>query len=93
MNALQIMIAIWTFLVVGFIALMIYRGYLTQHETDQLFLNEESGPSSVHQENDEIVRRVNFIQPICKGVGGVTVLMTLLIVGVYIVQELPNMHF
>ena len=45
MNALQIMIAVWTFLVVGFIALMIYRGHLTQHETDQLFLNEESGPS------------------------------------------------
>ena len=93
MNALQIMIAIWTFLVVGFIALMIYRGYLTQHETDQLFLNEESGPSSLHRENDEIIRRVNFIQPICKGVGGVTVLMTLLIIGVYAAEVIPTMHF
>lgn len=93
MNALQLMIAFWSLLVIGFIALMVYRGHLTQYETDQLFLNEESAPSSLHQEHDEIIRRVNFIQPICKGVGGVTVLMTLLIIGVYAVQILPDLHF
>jgi hypothetical protein len=93
MDALQIMIAFWSLLVIGFIGLMIYRAHLTQYETDQLFLNEQGGPSSLHQENDEIIRRVNFIQPICKGVGGVTVLMTLLIIGVYAAEVIPTMHF
>ncbi len=93
MDALQIMIAFWSLLVIVFIGLMIYRAHLTHYETDHLFLNEESGPSSLHRENDEIIRRVNFIQPICKGVGGVTVLMTLLIIGVYAAEVIPTMHF
>jgi len=85
MTTLTVMLSIWGLIVVAFIALMIYRGHLTQYETDQLFLNETS-PSIVHQENDAIIRRVKMIQPICTGVGTLALLMTVAIIAVWIMQ-------
>jgi len=85
MTTLTILFALWGLIAVVFVALLIYHGHLTQHETDQLFLNETT-PSSVHQENDDIVRRVKTIQPILKVVGTLTVLMTIAIAGFWIWQ-------
>jgi flagellar biogenesis protein FliO len=42
----------------------------------------------MHQENDAIVRRAKIIQPICTGVGSLTLLMTLAIAGMWVVQRL-----
>ncbi|QMV18230.1 hypothetical protein GOB94_05625 [Granulicella sp. 5B5] len=80
---------LWAVITVSFIIVMIYRASLSNHETDQLFLNETT-PSSVHQENDEVVRRLNSLAPICKGLGGVTILLTLLAGGMWIVHTLPT---
>jgi len=91
MNALTISLSIWGLVVTAFVVLMIYRGYLSQHETDQLFLSE-TVPSSMHQENDEIIRRTNTIEPLCKGVGGAAVLMTLVVVGIWLTQTLITAH-
>jgi hypothetical protein len=90
MSTFSIMVTIWGVLAVAFVLLMIYRGNLTQHETDQLFLNDEAGTSITHQENDEIVRRVNAIQPICKGVGGLAAVMTLAVAGMWVQQVLAK---
>jgi hypothetical protein len=70
---------------------MVYRGYLSQHETDQLFLSEPA-PSPGHQENDEIIRRTNSIEPICRGVGGAAILMTLVVAGVWLSEMLAATH-
>ncbi len=88
-HILVVMAAIWGLIVTAFVALMVYRGHLTQHETDQLFLNE-TAPSSTHRENDLIIQRVNSIQPIVKVVGGACVLMTLLIIGVWILDVMAS---
>ena len=88
MNALPIMIAIWAVVVTAFVCLMVYRGHLTQHETDQLFLSENA-PSFEQEEHNNIIRRVNFIQPFCKGFGGAAVLLTVAIVGIYVASLLP----
>lgn len=85
MNTLSIMAVIWGIFVTAFVGLMVYRGHLTQHETDQLFLSENALPNA-KEENDEIIRRVNFIQPICTGVGGVAALISILVFGVWIAQ-------
>ena len=87
MTTLTVLIVIWAVMLIAFIALLIYRGHLTEHETDQLYLTEEV-PSPMHLENDAIVRRVKMIQPICTGVGSLTVLMTLAIAGLWVVQKL-----
>jgi len=87
MTILTLMLVIWGVMVIALVTLLIYRGHLTEHETDQLYLTEEV-PSPMHLENDAIVRRVKMIQPICTGVGSLTVLMTLAIAGLWVVQKL-----
>jgi hypothetical protein len=91
MTTLSVMASLWGLFVTAFVALMVYRGQLTQHETDQLFLSESALPS-VQEENDEIIRRVNFIQPFCKGVGGAAALFTVLVAGIWIAQLFTTAH-
>jgi hypothetical protein len=93
MHTLPILLALWGASVIGFIAVMIYRATLTQHETDQLFLCEDKDVSFSHQEHDEIVARVNKLRPYYQGLGGVAALTTVLVMGVYIAEQLPNMQF
>jgi hypothetical protein len=91
MNALTISLSIWGLVIAAFVVLMVYRGYLSQHETDQLFLSE-AVPSAGHQENDDIIRRTNSIEPLCKGVGGAAILMTLVVAGIWLTQMLSTAH-
>jgi len=85
MNTLHIVAIIWGICATVFVGLMVYRGTLTQHETDQLFLSETALPI-VQEENEEIIRRVNFIQPFCAGAGGIAALMTVLVFGIWVAQ-------
>ena len=91
MSTLSIMAIVWGIFVTAFVGLMVYRGHLTQHETDQLFLSESAFPT-VQEENDEIIRRVNFIQPICTGVGGAAALITVLVFGAWVAQLVAKSH-
>jgi len=94
MHVLPILIVLWGASVIGFIAVMIYRATLTQHETDQLFLSDDSSHISMeHREHDEIVARVDKLRPYYQGLGGAAVVMTFVVVGVYIFQVLPDLHF
>ena len=85
MSALHIAAIIWGVCVTVFVGLMVYRGTLTQHETDQLFLSESALPDT-QQENDEIIRRVNFIQPYCAGAGAVASLMSIVLFGLWVAK-------
>ena len=91
MTTLHIVAIIWGICVTAFVGLMVYRDTLTQHETDQLFLSESALPV-VQEENDEIIRRVNFIQPYCAGAGGVAALMTVLVFGLWVAQLVSKSH-
>jgi hypothetical protein len=73
---------LWIVAVAAFVALMVYRGHLTQHETDELFLSSSNEDSSRHQEHDDIVRRVNKLKPYCQSAGGIAALITVCIIGV-----------
>jgi hypothetical protein len=85
MNTLHIVAIIWGICVTAFVGLMVYRGTLTQYETDQLFLSESALPIA-QEENEKIIRRVNFIQPICAGAGGIAALMSILVFGIWVAQ-------
>jgi hypothetical protein len=89
MDTLSILTVLWAVIVVAFIALMIYRANLANHETDQLFLNETT-PSSSHLENDDVVRRLNQVAPLCKGFGGAAIILSLVVAGMWIAHTLPN---
>lgn len=92
MDAMPVMLVIWGVVVAAFICLMVYRGHLTQHETDQLFLSENT-PEFEREEHETVLRRVRFIQPLCNGVGGVAALLTVTVVGIYVVRLLPYVKF
>jgi hypothetical protein len=84
MNTLSVLTILWSVVGAAFVALMVYRANLANHETDQLFLNDENTVSSNHQENDRIVRLLNVLTPICKGVGGATVVLTFALAGIWL---------
>jgi hypothetical protein len=81
-TTLAVVIAIWGLTVIAFMALMAYRAHLTQYETDQIFL--ESGPTHIHEEHDDIVRRIDRIGPACKVVGAAAGVMSLVLIGVWV---------
>jgi hypothetical protein len=85
MDTLSVMATIWGIIVTAFVAIMVYRGQLTQHETDQLFLSENALPHT-QEENEKIIRRVNKIQPFCAGIGGAAAVLTVLVFGVWVAQ-------
>jgi len=85
MTTLHIVAIIWGISVTSFIGLMVYRATLTQHETDQLFLSENALPVA-QEENEDIIRRVNFIQPFCAGAGAFASLMTIVVFGLWVAQ-------
>ena len=91
MNTLHLLAIVWGICVTAFVGLMVYRATLTQHETDQLFLSETALPM-FQEENEEIIRRVNYIQPFCAGVGGVAGLATILLFGVWVAQLVAQSH-
>lgn len=93
MQPLTVMFTLWAIAAAGFTLLMVYRAHLTQHETDQLFLNENEEVDFNHAEHDDIVRRVNLLQPFCTGFGGAAALMTVAIVGTFVYQALPYVKF
>jgi hypothetical protein len=82
MNAFTISMIVWGFVAAAFIGLMIYRSFLGQRETDQLFLSEAALPT--HIESEEVHRKVESIEPVCRGVGLATGLMTLLVIGMWV---------
>ena len=87
------LLLLWAVVSVALIGVMIYRATLTQHETDQLFLNDETTQSINHAEHDRILARVNSIRPVYQGLWGATILMSVLIAGIYVAEVLPGMHF
>jgi hypothetical protein len=90
MDTLTVMLVVWGVVVAAFVALMIYRAQVNQNETDQLFLSESDELSSTHQENDEIIRRDDRMQPVYRGVGGAAALATVLLIGTWIAHALAK---
>ena len=83
MPTLFVLLIVWGVLTAVLIALLIYRGTLTMHEDDQLFLGESE--SHMAQEQVEIMAKVNKLGPL-KVLGTVSAVMFLGIASVYVYQ-------
>lgn len=93
MHAYDVISILWAIALTAFVALMVYRGHLTQHEEPELFLDDNADMLLRKKEHDRIVRRVQLIQPYCKSTGGLTAALTVLILGVEVARALPYVHF
>jgi hypothetical protein len=80
----------WGVLTAALIALLIYRGTLTMHEDDQLFLGESE--SHMAREQDEIMQKVNKLGPLLKVLGTASGVLILGIAGLAIYQGLTQVQ-
>jgi len=81
MHALPALIVIWAVLTGLFLALLAYNGTITRYEDSQLFLADIK--PNQQQQQSAIVRRVNRLMPYVRALGGLSALMTVLIIGIY----------
>jgi hypothetical protein len=78
----------WGVLTAVLIALLIYRGTLTMHEDDQLFLGESE--SHMAREQMEVMAKVNKLAPFVKVLGTASAVLILTIAGIAIYQGLTQ---
>ena len=90
-SAVPTLLIIWASLVACFVGLLTYRGQLTRYEDDQLFL-AENNPDGQQQQFD-IVRRVNQVQPFVRVFGVAAGVMTAGIVGIWVADALRVLNF
>lgn len=88
MSTLFELVIAWAVLTVALIILLIYRGTLTMHEDDQLFLGESE--SHMAQEQMEIVQKLNRLGPFVKVLGTASAVLMLTIAGLAIYQGLTQ---
>jgi len=84
MSTLFELLIAWGVLTGALIALLIYRGMLTMHEDDQLFLGESE--AHMAREQVEIMKKVDRLGPFVKVLGTVSAVMILGIVGAAVYQ-------
>ena len=90
MPTLFVLLIVWGVLTAALIALLIYRGTLTMHEDDQLFLGESE--SHMAREQVEIMQKVNKLGPFVKILGTASAVMILGIAGLAIYQGLTQVQ-
>jgi len=90
MSTLFGLLIAWGVLTAALVALLIYRGTLTMHEDDQLFLTESE--SHIAQEQMEIMQKVNKLGPFVKILGTASAVLILTIAGLAIYQGLTQVQ-
>jgi hypothetical protein len=86
MSTMVVLLIVWGTLTTILIVLLIYRSTLTMHEDEQLFLDESS--SHLAEEQRDLVRRVNKVNPLIKAFGGASGALILVIAGMWVYQAL-----
>jgi hypothetical protein len=84
MSTLFELLIVWGVLTASLIVLLIYRGTLTMHEDDQLFLGESE--AHMAREQVEIMKKVDRLGPFVKVLGTASAVMILGIVGAAVYQ-------
>jgi hypothetical protein len=77
---------IWSAVLTTLFVLMVYRGTLTIHEEDQLFLGDTAQKSHEFEIQQEVVGKINRVQPLVKVFSGASALATIVLVGYYVVD-------
>ena len=86
MSKLVVLLIVWGALTTILVVLLIYRSTLTMHEDEQLFLDDSS--SHMAQEQQDLLKRVNKINPLIRVFGGASGALILVIAGIWIYQSL-----
>ena len=83
---------IWGVLLSATVLVMVCRGTITQHETDQLWLGDEGSQSLNNREHDRLLKIVRFMRPVYLLLGVSTAIVSVIIAGNYVMQVWPYVH-
>ena len=79
---MQALLILWGGLTLVLIVLLIYRGTLTMHEDDQLFL--DSAEAHMEKEQQELITHMNKITVWVRVLGTCSVVLIMLIGGIFL---------
>jgi len=82
MDMMTTLLIVWGGLTAVLIILLIYRGTLNMHEDDQLFLDEAE--SHIAKEQQDLLAKMNKIQPWVRIFGTCSALLIVVIAGMFI---------
>jgi len=82
MDMITMLLIVWGALTAVLIVLLIYRGTLTMHEDDQLFLDEAE--SHMAREQQEVILKMNRLTPWVRIFGACSALLIMVIAGMFI---------
>ncbi len=83
-----LMFYVWGGLTVILVGLFIYRAVIGLHEEDQLFLDQAE--AALEQEQQEVLRKINRLDPIIKGLAIASVSLILILGGIWIYRGLTS---
>lgn len=89
MSFMPVVWIVWASIITILLVLLVYRSNLTRYEEDQIFLDESA--SHQKKEQEDILVKVNKIQPAIRIVTGVTCVLTVGIIGVYVWDALQHL--
>jgi hypothetical protein len=85
---LTTLLIVWAGLTAVLILLLIYRGTLNMHEDDQLFLDEAE--SHMAKEQEQLIVRMNRIQPWVRIFGACSALLIVVIAGMFVYGQMTQ---
>ena len=74
------LLSLWGGLTLVLVVLLIYRGTLTMHEDDQLFL--DNSEDHMQKEQEELLKKMNRITPWVRVLGTCSALLIFVIAGI-----------
>jgi hypothetical protein len=89
MSFMPVVWIVWAAVITFLLVLLVYRSNLTRYEEDQIFLDEAANHQK--QEQEELLAKVNKIQPLIRIVTGATCALTVGILGVYVWDALQHL--
>jgi len=82
MDAMKVLLVLWGVLTTVLAVLLIYRGTLTMHEDDQLFL--DSAEAHLENEQRDLLLRMSRLRPYVNGLAASSGALILLIAGLWL---------
>jgi hypothetical protein len=79
MSPIIMLLILWGAITLVLVVLLIYRSTLSMHEDDQLFLSE--GETGLAQEQQELQKRMNKLQPYVRACGALSVALLVVLAG------------
>jgi len=88
MDTITTLFVVWGALTAVLVILLIYRGTLNMHEDDQLFLDEAE--SHIAREQQELIVKMNRIQPWVWIFGASSAVLIVVIAGMFVYSHMTR---